>query len=207
MSSETDICNMALDRLGHQPITSLTEGSKAADLCLRNYPRCRDSLLRGHTWNFSIKRAALSQDSTTPAYEFDYRFALPVDCLKVIRTSYESDFTRGAAIYGFPGVHGYAGATVPYRIEGRYVLCNESSMSIEYVSQVTDPTQFDELFTDVLAQRLAAEIGMALMDNAAAVKNIWDIYQMKLNEARITDAQEGTPREVVDLSAWLTARV
>jgi len=206
MSSETDICNMSLDRIGHQTITSLDQGTKAADLCSRNYARVRDALLRSHPWNFAIKRATLALTATTPNHEFDYQHSLPSDCLKVIRTNWEADFTSGSAIYGFPGVHGYAGSNVPYRIEGRYLVCNETTAKIEYIAQITDTAQFDELFIDVLAQRLAAEIGMALMDNASAVKGLWDIYTQKLNEARMTDATEGTPREVVDLSPWIVAR-
>lgn len=206
MSSEVDICNMALDRLGHQTITSLDQGTKAADLCQRNYPRCRDSLLRAHPWNFAIKRATLALSATAPNHEFTAQHALPTDCLKVIRTSWEADGVSGAAVYGWPGLNGYAGDSVPYRIEGRYLLCNEDTAKIEYIAQITDTTQFDELFVDVLAQRLAAEIGMALTDNASAVEKLWGIYQTKLNEARLMDAQEGTPREVVDLSPWLAAR-
>jgi hypothetical protein len=204
--SETDIANMALDRLGHQTISSFDQGTKAADLCSRHYARCRDSLLRAHPWNFAIKRATLGLSTTTPNHEFTYQHALPVDCLKVIRTSWEADGYASSAVYGFPGMNGYAGAAVPYRIEGRFLLCNEDVAKIEYVAQITDTAQFDELFVDVLAQRLAAEIGMALTDNASAVEKLWGIYQTKLNEARLMDAQEGTPREVVDLSPWITAR-
>jgi len=206
MTSEVDIANMALDRLGHQTITSLDQGTKAADLCARNYPRCRDSLLRAHPWNFAIRRATLALSATTPNHEFTHQHALPVDCLKVIRTSWEANGYAGAAVYGFPGMNGYAGAAVPYRIEGKFLLCNEAVASIEYTAQITDTAQFDELFTDVLAQRLAAEIGMGLTDNASAVEKLWSIYQNKLNEARLMDAQEGTAREVVDLSPWIVAR-
>ena len=81
-----------------------------------------------------------------------------------------------------------------------------STAKIEYIGQITDTAQFDELFIDVLAQRLAAEIGMALADNASMVKGLWDVYQAKLSEARLMDATEGTPREVVDLSPWIVAR-
>jgi hypothetical protein len=75
------------------------------------------------------------------------------------------------------------------------------------VSQVTDTTQFDSLFVDCLAQRLAAELAMPLADNASLAKSMWDIYAMKVREARATDSQEGTPREAVDATGWLMARV
>lgn len=198
MASEVDICNMALDRLGHQPIVALGENTKAGGLCQRNYARCRDAVLTAHPWNFAIARAELSQDGTAPAFEYDYRFALPSGptppyCLKVVRTRWEAE--------------GYASTDIPYRIEGRFLLCNEATAAIEYVARITDPAQFDELFTDVLAQRIAGEIGMALTDNASLIDKVWSVYQSKLVEARLVDAQQGTPREVVDLSPWVIARL
>ena len=205
--SETSICNLALTRLGHMQITSLTEGTKASDLCTLHYDLSRDALLRAHPWNFAISRVTLAQDATTPNHEFDYRHTLPVDCLKVIRTDWEADGFTSTAVYGFPGLNGYAGAVVPYRIEGRYLLTNEDTVKIEYIASITDPTQFDVLFVDLLAQRLAAEICIALTDNQSAAKTMWEIYDRKIVEARLMDATEGTPREVVDLSPWISARV
>ena len=75
------------------------------------------------------------------------------------------------------------------------------------MARIEDPTQFDHLFIDVLSARLAAEICMAMTDNAGMTKNLWDIYQVKLGDARSTDAMEGTPREIVDASDWITARL
>lgn len=190
-TSEVQIGNLALTRLGERQIVSFDDGTKGADLCKLHYPMCRDFLLRMHPWNFATRRATLALDATTPNHEFDYRHALPTDCLKVIRTSFEAD--------GFTDVE--------YRIEGRYLLVDEETVSIEYVAQVTDVTQFDGMFVDVLAQRLAAEMAMAITDNAALTKNAWDIYTAKLQEARTMDAQEGTPRDVIDANGWLTARV
>ena len=206
-TSETEICNIALTRIGHQMIASLDENTKGAELCRLHYPRSRDALLRSHVWNFAISRATLALDATTPNHEYTYRHALPTDCLKVIRTNWEADGTVGAAVYGFPGLVGSMDTPTPYRIEGRYLVCNETVASIEYVARITDTAQFDELFTDCLAQRVAAEIGMALMDNQAAVKTLWDVYQAKVSEAMTVDSQEGTPRGIVDASGWIRARV
>jgi len=206
-TSETEICNLALTRIGHAMIASLDEGTKAADLCQLHYPRTRDSLLRLHPWSFAIKRATLALDVTTPNHEFDYRHSLPEDCVKVIRTDWEATGYTGTAVYGFPGINGYADAMVPYRIEGRFLLANESVCKIEYVARITDTAQFDENFTDVLAQRLSAEICVALTDNQSMAKGLWEIYAAKLSDAQGNDAQEGTPREPVDLSGWPMARV
>lgn len=206
MASETDIANLALSRLGHANITSLSQGSKAANACKLHYPICRDATLRAHPWNFAIRRETLALDSVTPNHEFTYRHALPVDCLKVLRTSWEADGVSSTAVYGFPGMNGYNGEMAPYRIEGRYLLANEDVARIEYIAKIEDAAQFDALFVDLLAQRLAAEIAAIITDNQSVAKSMWDIYTMKLSEARTTDAQEGTPRDVVDVSPWIQAR-
>lgn len=207
-TSETHICNLALSRIGQNFITTLTEGTRNSDVCNLHYASTRDALLRAHPWNFAIRRSALALDATAPNHEFDYRFALPTDpyCLKVIRTDWEATGFSGTAIYGFPGQMGYADYGVPYRIEGRFLLCNETTVSIEYIARIEDVAQFDDLFTDLLAQRLAAEMCVQITDNQSMAKGLWEIYGAKLSEARTMDAQEGTPRAVVDASPWLVAR-
>lgn len=196
MASAVDICNLALTRIGHSQITSFSENSKAGDLCTLHYPIARDAVLRAHPWNFAIRRATLAPSATTPNHEFDYYHVLPVGCLKVIRTSWEAD--------------GYS--DTEYRIEsvpgvGRCIATNESVVKIEYIAQITDPAQFDPLFVDVLAQRIAAELAMPLTDTQTAAKSMWDVYQAKLAEARTTDAMEGTPRDDSGTPSWILARL
>jgi hypothetical protein len=208
MASENDICNLALSRIGHLTITSLTEGTPTSDLCNLHYAISRDAVLRAHPWNFAIRRAILAQDVTTPEFEFTYRFALPESprCLRVIRTNWEAEGISGSAVYGFPGIMGYADASVPYRIEGRYLYCNETDVKIEYIAQITDTAQFDSVFVDLLAQRLSAEMAPRLTDTQAMAQAMWNIYNAKLQDARLNDAMEGSAREVVDLGQWLVAR-
>jgi hypothetical protein len=211
MASETDICNLALDRVGHSSITSLTQGTKAADLCNRNYAQARNSLLRAHPWNFAIKRVTLAQSSTTPNHEFDYYHVLPADYLKVIRTNWEADGTTSTAVYGFPGMNGYAGESTPYRIEnvtdvGKCIATNEVTVKIEYTAKITDPEQFDPLFIDCLTLSIAMRVCMPLTDDASLLKAITDEFRSTMPSAQTTDAQEGTPREVVDTSPWIAAR-
>jgi len=59
---------------------------------------------------------------------------------------------------------------------------------------------------DLLAQRLAAELAPDFTDTQTLAKHMWEVYQIKLAEARTTDAQEGTPRDTVDVSPWVLVR-
>lgn len=62
--TETDLCNTALTAVGDRHISSLTDGSRNADLCATLYPMVRDRLLRGHPWNFAMKRTKRLQRRT-----------------------------------------------------------------------------------------------------------------------------------------------
>ena len=203
--SETHLCNLALTRLGNSVgITNIaTDTSKAGDLCRAHYDVTRDLLLRMHSWNFAVKRVELASVVAVPAFEYDYAFALPTDCLKVIRTSWEA---AGYAAEDGYQVGYWQSPSIPYRIEQGHLLCNESTCSIEYIARITDTSKFDALFTDVFAQRLAAELAMPLTDNQAWTKTAWDMYSAKLAAARTNDAQEGSSRDVIDTNAWLMAR-
>ena len=121
--------------------------------------------------------------------EFTYRYSLPEDCLKVIRTDLE------ALEY----------VDVDYRIEGRKIRSNEGAMFIEYIARIEDVTLYDALFVDLLAQRLAAELAIAFTDTQSAAKGLWEVYDLKLREARGVDAQEGVPRDI-QANLWLYAR-
>jgi len=212
MSAEsvTHLCNMALARMGHsKPLTDFqSDTTKAGDIARLFYANTRDQMLRSHPWNFSIRRAALAASGTAPNHEYDYAFPLPDDCLRVLRTSWEATgwSAQDEAVRVF-----WDQPTVPYRIErhgtSSALLANEDSVSIEYIARVEDTSTFDPMFTDCLVQRLAAEFSMPLADNASLTKNLWDIYNQKMSEARVMDAQEGSPRDVVDTSGWVQARV
>ena len=73
MPSTVDICNLALQRLGAKPISSLSDDSTAARECNRVYDHARDSELRSHPWNFARKRASLAASSTVPAFGYDFQ--------------------------------------------------------------------------------------------------------------------------------------
>lgn len=189
MASVTDICNLALTRLGNNPITSLAETNKPAVLCALHYPICRDTVLAAHPWNFAIKRSLLAKESAVPTHEFTAQHTIPTDCLKVLRTGFEAN-----------------GAPVEYRVEGDKLLCNETAVYLEYVNNTVDPGRFTPLFVDAVASKLAAEIAISITGSDTKAQAMAQLYEAKLREARIMDAMEGTPRDIVDTSGWFTAR-
>ena len=170
MASVVSICNSALNQLGAASITALTDNSKNARLCNERYETVRDAVFRSHPWNCLIKRQQLAQDTATPAYGFSYQFSLPSDALRLLGIdAYHSD----------------------HKVEGRKILCNEKSIKISYISQVTDPNEMDVLLRETISAGIAADLGYAITANLQVSKLMQEKYQYKLSEARHTDASEG----------------
>ena len=170
MASVVDICNGALNQLGASTILTLTEDSKNARLCNARFTQVRDSIFRSHPWNCLQKRVELAADSDTPAWGFTSQFTIPADCLRVLTIlDFDSD----------------------YKIEGRKILTDNSSMKILYVSRVTDPNEYDELLRETLSAALAADIAYAVTSSNPVAKNMYDLFQEKLKDARFVDSTEG----------------
>lgn len=179
MASDVDICNSALNMIGASNIVSLTEDSRAARVCNQRYEFVRDAVSRAHPWNCLVRRASIAADADSPAFEFEYQFTLPNDpyCLRVIRPQ---------------------DIDTIYRVEGRKVLANAAPFKFIYIARVTDPNEYDQLFIETIAARLAADISYALVNSATLTASLFQLYNEKLSEARFVDATEGTPDNIVN---------
>jgi hypothetical protein len=170
MASVVDICNGALNQLGASTILSLTEDSKNARLCNARYTQVRDAVFRSHPWNCLQKRVQLAADSDAPAWGFTKQYTLPSDCLRVLTIlDYDAD----------------------YKIEGRKILTDNSTMKILYVSRIEDPNEYDELLRETLSAALAADIAYAVTSSNPTASNMYNLFQDKLKDARFVDSTEG----------------
>jgi hypothetical protein len=185
MASVVDVCNKGLDKLGHGPITSLADGTKSANLCLRNWETIRDQVLRDHPWNFAVKRAILAPSTTAPLWGFSASFPLPADCLRVVEVR---DLSTGE-----------------YEVEGKAILANETALYIRYIKQTTDPNEFDALFVDAAAVRLAFELCESITQSNTKKNALWEEYQDSLTRAMRVDGQENPPAPFEE-DEWIAVR-
>ena len=170
MASVVDICNGALNQLGASTILTLTEDSKNARLCNARYTQVRDAVFRSHPWNCLQKRVQLAADTDTPAWGFTKQYTLPADCLRVLTIlDYDAD----------------------YKIEGRKILTDNSTMKILYISRIEDPNEYDELLRETLSAALAADIAYAVTSSNPTASNMYNLFQDKLKDARFVDSTEG----------------
>jgi len=178
MATEVSICSNALRKLGDDPITSLTDNTERARLCNAFYEPVRDSVLRVHPWNFAISRQELSKLTTTPVFDYAYAYALPTSpyCLRVLKMEYDD---------------------YEFKVEGRTLLSDHSAAKILYVAKIDNPGLFDSMFIETLTARLSAELAYSITGSNSLSKQMWDLYEMKLSEARSIDGQEGFTDSIV----------
>jgi len=152
---ETVICNLALDKVGAKRISNITGSSVQAEKCALSYYHVRNSLQRIYLWRFNADRAQLAQnaswdtDTSDQQFEWEYRYALPADFVR-LRAIYDSSGTR------------HKKATYRCAIEETYLYSNENVARIRYSKLVTDPGKFDSLFVETLKLKLANDLYSAL---------------------------------------------
>ena len=192
MASTVDMCNSALNLLGASTISSLTEDTKNARLCNQRFEPIRDRVFRSHNWNCLIKRVQLAQDSTGPVVEYTYGYTLPTDCLRVLKIHNGSTDSIKSAL--------------DYKIEGRKVVTDETTIYLVYIALITDPNEFDSYLREAISHQLAADICYAITNNSTLANNYMTRADERLREARFIDATENS-LDTIEANEFTDARL
>lgn len=186
-TSNVEIVNSALVKLGGNTIIDFTDGTKEANLATLRFEYCLDTVMRAHSWNFAKTRVILAPDATAPAFQYSYKFQLPVDCLRVLN------------IYPIE-------LDIDMKIEGRYILCDETELDLLYIKKVTDPTQIDFLCAEAIALFFAFDISYSLTQDFNIQSRMWNLYQEALKVAKSVNGKE-QPAQELQADDWLQSRI
>jgi len=199
MSSMIGCVNLALQKLGSVPITSLEDNVKSARTMRDIYDNVRRAEIRRRRWSFSMRRASLPALSSAPAWGFNLQYQLPADCLKLDQVSeywYVTnlvDYVQGEMQY--------------FAVEGNKILTNLAApLSIRYATDVTDANQWDACFYDSLATRLAYTACEALTQSSTKKNDLMMDYKQSIFEAVKANAVERPPIVLPD-DSWTLSRL
>ena len=196
-SSKTDVCNLALSRIGSKTVT---EAQITADTdviavhCNRHYEQTRDALLRSNAFWFARERASLVE-SSTPPFEYSNSYKLPDDFLSPISVY---DGSESDGIYRYQ-----------YAIEGKKILINEDSCDLRYIKYITDVTEFDPLFIEVLVLSLSLKLVMPIAQDRKLYAEIKDELYGKggvMSRVRAMDKQETNTKGRAGKLTWNESR-
>jgi|SRR6185503_4441221 len=170
-----DVANMALGILVEAPISSLDQDNKAARLLNLHYETTRQSELVKQSWAFAIFRVELDAEDDAPTSdEYRYGYTVPDDALRVLPLT-----DNGEA----------SGLRLPFKQEGTLILTNYSGPRIiRYIGNLTDPSDWDPLFVEAFAARLAMKIAMPLTNKPSVLQGAQLVYNEAISEARRINA-------------------
>jgi hypothetical protein len=192
-SSEVQIANRALTKLGDKRILSLTQDDPAGRVMNSIYAPVRDAELRRARWKFALKRDQLTADVAAPLWGQTYQYQLPTDYLAMVQVGEfyvrPSSKERG-----------------PWQIEGRKLLTDmPPQLSVRYIYKCEDTSLFDPLFVECLACKMAYEACEALTQSNTKKADALTAYKFAMDEAMRADALEIPPEEY-PWGSWLESR-
>ena len=178
MASVVNMCNSALNLLGASTISALTDDTKNARLCNQRYEPVRNRVFRSHAWNCLHKRVQLAQNSTAPVVEYDHAYALPSDCLRVLKIH--------------NGTTDSIATSLDYKLEGRNIVTDLDTIFLIYIALDTDPNNYDTYLRESISHQLAADLAYAITNNSTLANNYMTRADERLREARFIDATENS---------------
>lgn len=168
-----DVANMALALLDEQPITSLDEDVKSARLLNLHYDVTREAELTKHAWVFAILTADLTATDLGSG-TLQYQYGLPDDCLRPLPLTYDGDPT---------------GIPISWRQEsGLFYSDQAGPLTLRYIANLTDPNDWDALFTDVVTAALAVKIALPITHKSGMVELARNAYSQAVADAMRVNA-------------------
>jgi hypothetical protein len=187
--TQVGICNSALIKVGQAPISSIDQDTRAAKTLKAVFELVQDEVMASHPWNFALKRVALTPTATTPAYEYDYEYDLPNDCLRVLEL--ESDIVM---------------IDNNWIVEGRKLLSNDALINMRYIYRNEDYNSWSAVFAEVMAWRIAFSIAYNMTQSTERERACGEGLKTALISARSVDGAEGVLRGLITDQLWQSRR-
>lgn len=176
MASQVDICNLALTRVGAATITSLTDGTREANLCNILYDEVAEEVMAEGAWSTCTFRATLNQTTNTPVYEYTYEYQLPTN----------------PRILKFLEVQDDRSLDITYDIEEDKLLTDEGSVKVKYIGFLEDPGSYGAYLKAAIVSRLSHELAYTITGSASVAEKMWQRYQVDLRKGLAQDGGNGS---------------
>lgn len=190
ITSEVGIANLAILKLGQEPIMSLADNDEPGPTMNRRYAGARDAVLRLHPWSCAMHtNLSLTLKNETGPGGFTNVFDLPPD---FIRLKNVQNLHFSYRIFGSPD-------------GGKRLATNQSKIELDYVFRQTSVLAMDEGLKEAIATKLAADTCMKLTgDHKLKTKLDVELKEI-IALAEMSDMQEQPPTDAIHPTGWQNA--
>lgn len=183
VTSEVQLCNLALEEIGADRISEVGEDSKAGVACdLLLHPTIEE-VLELYDWSDAIKRIQVSASGDTNLTEYDYMYQLPNDLLRIICLI---DIDAGS-YEEIPNE--------PYMKEGRKLYCDQSPCAIKYIYR-PDVKYMSSLLITTIKHLLASKLAYRMTQDQSVEQYQMALYSQAFQNAIYHDGRTKNARPV-----------
>jgi hypothetical protein len=177
MTSQTAICNRALECLGDAPVVSIDDDTKQAKALRRVYDISRRAFLCEHPWHFAKKRASLPASAAAPGWGFTHGFPVPADFLRLLAVKNGPAFSLEADASG-----------------SQWILSDaQAPLAILYLYDVTDAGRFPPHAVEALARWLAYDLAEDLTQSNTKKQDAAQALSVALTRAKRINGMQKQP--------------
>ena len=171
MPSEITICNLALSRLGAEPISSFLEDNKNSRLSGYVYGPARQWLLSTIYWTFARKVVDLNVLAAVHPY-YLYQYQLPVDCLKPFYIDRRRVYRK-------------------WEVEGSRLVTDITPVTLHYVYDVVNSGLFTQGFANALSWVVQADLAYPIVQDKVLAREARAEARVQVIQAQELDAGIG----------------
>lgn len=187
-TSQTSICNDALNLVPAGSIVSMSENSFQAEKCREQWPSAVAELIEEACWTHLNTRSALALITNDRQNEWAYAYAMPADLASPIRLL-PPQTPGGSAEYLQAGQRVaqtqelHTGQGVPYEISGTTIYSHTADAVLEYVRQDNATPLMRPLWRRALYTLLASKIVLAITKDQSRRISLAQEARLRIDEA------------------------
>lgn len=208
MSTQLEICNLALIKVGGKLITALNDGSKGADICAALWDDAVRAVLVDVSW--PLKRAELTVSAIEPEFDWEYLYPVPSDFLDVLSIA-----NTDQRLFIDDAGGEYDINIMAAELQGADVTCivtNLEDAFLEYVGEVgtgatpdAELALFPQPLINALTWKLAIDLAVSIANSRAKQELALKMYEkVKAEARRMVGTRRQQPRGYND--TWIKAR-
>ena len=219
MSSEVEICNLALTNIGAATIQSLTPTTETEESrkCNLYYAQTRDAVLADHPWGFATKLGVSLSLLTEETKGWTYTYSYPTDCLRALEVTDDSGSqNQYTGSYIKNGLwYTREGELIAPRIDfekclsadnsSNLLVTNQGTARLNYIARVTNTNLFSSQFVEMLSFKLAGKLAIPLKKDGQMKDQMNQEYALLHEKAATSDAEEAHINQS-DVSSFQAAR-